>query len=110
MENNFAKNLLFLRKARKMNQTELATALDLTRSTLSNYETGFTQPDIETILKIAKYFRIKVDVFLTADLEESELVPGDPAQIGEVIEDIEQLQQSLGKVGRKLRGIMDTQA
>lgn len=56
-----------LRSERKVMQSDLANALGVAASTLSGYETGKTQADIETYCKIADYFGVSLD-YLSAEL------------------------------------------
>ncbi len=43
----FKDNLMMLRKMRGMTQEELAEKIDVSRQTLSKYETGESLPDVE---------------------------------------------------------------
>ena len=61
---NFAKNLRLLRKLRGITQSELAQAINTTRSCISNYENDTRQPDGETIEIIASYFDVSTDYLL----------------------------------------------
>ena len=47
-----------------MNQEQLAEQLHVTRQAVSNWETGKTQPDIETLTKIAEYFDVSVEYLI----------------------------------------------
>lgn len=60
----FNENLKFLRTKNKLTQAELGKILNLSRSTISNYEAGKMQPSIETIIEISKYFKITIDSLL----------------------------------------------
>ncbi len=51
---NIAKNIRLLRTAQNMTQDQLAERLHVTRQTVSNYETGKSQPDIDTIVRLAE--------------------------------------------------------
>ena len=42
-------------------QTEVAKALNINQNTYSNYETEKTDPDIETLIKLAQYFHTTID-------------------------------------------------
>lgn len=56
-----------LKKIRLMTgktQSEVAKAIGLTQFTYSNYETGKTQPDFETIINLANYFNTTTDNIL----------------------------------------------
>lgn len=58
---NFLKNLKSLRQELGMNQTQLATAIGLSRSAVAMYESGQREPDLETLYTIAEYFKVSVD-------------------------------------------------
>jgi transcriptional regulator with XRE-family HTH domain len=59
----FAENLKFLRKRRQKSQMDLATELELTRTTLSGYEKN-VQPPFRTLIKISEYFNISLDAMI----------------------------------------------
>ena len=50
-----------LREERGMTQDELAEKLNVTRQAVSNWETGKTQPDIETLTQLAEIFDVSVE-------------------------------------------------
>lgn len=50
-----------LREEKGMTQDELAEKLNVTRQAVSNWETGRTQPDIETLTKLAEVFDVSVE-------------------------------------------------
>ncbi|HPE15405.1 MAG TPA: helix-turn-helix transcriptional regulator [Oscillospiraceae bacterium] len=52
--NAVAKNIKKLRLGRKLTQEDLAQALFVTRQTVSNWENGKSQPDIDSLVKIAE--------------------------------------------------------
>ena len=54
--NMFKDNLMMLRKTRGMTQEELAEKIDVSRQTLSKYETGESLPDVEKSRLIAEVF------------------------------------------------------
>ena len=64
----FAQNLKFLRKRRNKSQMDLATELNLTRTTLSGYEKS-VQPPFRVLIKIAEYFNVSLDALLKYKLE-----------------------------------------
>lgn len=57
-------NLKELRIAKKVSQQMLANHLNISRSTISMWETGSCQPDNNTLVKIAEYFDVSVDFLL----------------------------------------------
>lgn len=70
----FASNLSFLRKKKGLTQAEVATALGLKRNTFSNYETTHSEPDLNTLEKIASFFDISMDELISLDLSKGALV------------------------------------
>jgi transcriptional regulator with XRE-family HTH domain len=49
------------RKLKGITQAELGVVLNVSRQTIQNYEQGVTDPDVDTIIKISKYFNISTD-------------------------------------------------
>lgn len=74
MKNTIAKNIKARRIACGMTQEELAAKVFTTRQTISNYETGKSKPDYETIGKIAAALGISGEMLLydTEDREKKE--------------------------------------
>lgn len=60
----FAKRLRYLRKINDVTQQELANYLNVGKTTISNYETGYSTPDAETLNMIADFFNTSVDYLL----------------------------------------------
>ena len=53
-----------LRIRNNLSQTELAQIIDVSQKSVSDYEKGKTQPDFETLIKLADYFHTTVDNLL----------------------------------------------
>lgn len=66
----FAPNIKLLRKRRKRTQDDIAQALSLKRSTLSGYENGVAQPNIEALILFSDFFKISIDTLLRIDLRQ----------------------------------------
>lgn len=60
----FGELLAMLRKERGILQKELATYLNVTVATISNYEKGVHAPDYETLVKLADFFDVSTDYLL----------------------------------------------
>ena len=59
---NKVKTMIKLFRTEKgMNQEQLAERLHVTRQAVSNWETGKTQPDIETLTHLAECFGVSVE-------------------------------------------------
>lgn len=64
-------NIRNYRKANNMSQDELAEILHVTRQSVSLWETGQTQPSLDSIVAMAKLFNVSADVLLTDDKPEA---------------------------------------
>lgn len=53
-----------LRKKKNMSQEELATVLNVSRQTISKWETGESNPDFDKIVPLCNFFEISTDEFL----------------------------------------------
>ena len=53
-----------LRQDRNITQGKLAEKLGLSRSTIAMYETGGSEPDLETLKDIASFFNVSVDYLM----------------------------------------------
>lgn len=61
---NIGKNIRTLRKQKSMTQDDLAALLYVSRQTVSNYETGKSNPDIDMLVKIAEVLESDVNVLI----------------------------------------------
>lgn len=50
-----------LREDMDLRQCDLAEAVGIDQRTISNYETGKTNPDSEALIKLANYFDVSID-------------------------------------------------
>jgi transcriptional regulator with XRE-family HTH domain len=64
----FSSNIKFLRKRRERTQDDVASSLDMKRSTLSGYENGIAQPAMEALIAFSNYFKIAIDTLIRVDL------------------------------------------
>ena len=61
MKTKISENIKFYRKQLKLTQGELAERLCGKKSLISNYENGYSTPDIFTLCKLADIFDITLD-------------------------------------------------
>ncbi|MGG1613486.1 helix-turn-helix domain-containing protein [Paenibacillus phoenicis] len=61
---SYNERLRKLRASKKLSQQELSDRLGLNRATYARYETGDTQPDIDTLKKLADFFDVSTDYLL----------------------------------------------
>ncbi len=60
-----------LRKKHKMTQSELAEKIDLGKTSVSNYETGYSMPSAQILEVISEVFNMSLVEFLTYDNEDA---------------------------------------
>ena len=60
----FGERLLKLREKRNETQQQLADAIDITRQSLSRYETNDRTPNIDLVYNIAKHYNVSADYLL----------------------------------------------
>lgn len=78
----FHKRLRELRISKDLSQQKLADDLHINKQTISQYERGVRQPNLETLLILCDYFNVNSDFLLghsdvtgrLLDLEEIELI------------------------------------
>lgn len=53
-----------LRKEKRLGQKKLATLLNMSVGTISNYENGVHSPDLVTLCRLAEFFHVTTDYLL----------------------------------------------
>lgn len=61
---NIGEKIYNLRKKKNMSQEDLASVLNVSRQTISKWETGESNPDIDKIVPLCNFFEISTDEFL----------------------------------------------
>lgn len=64
---NYGNNIKAIRIARGLSQADVASALGVSRNTVSSWEVGRTEPNMEMVSKLAKLFTCKTDDFITGN-------------------------------------------
>ena len=64
----FSDNIRFLRGKKEITQQDLANILIITRSRYVSYEDGRSEPPIEVLLKISKFFNVSIDLLVSVDI------------------------------------------
>ncbi len=81
-----------LRTTHQLSQVELASALNVSKQSVSNWENDNILPSIEMLIKIAAFFHVSTDYLLGLDdkeyLQVSGLTPEQKAHIQFIINDI----------------------
>ena len=57
------------RESKKMTQNEIAEILDVSSATVSKYESGALEPNIESLKRLADLFEVSIDELLKDDEE-----------------------------------------
>lgn len=65
---NFASNLQKLRKRENMSQEALAEKLDVTRQSVSKWESGASYPEMDKLISICKIFNVDMDTLINGDV------------------------------------------
>ena len=65
---NFASNLQKLRKRENMSQEALAEKLDVTRQSVSKWESGASYPEMDKLISICKIFNVDMDTLVNGDV------------------------------------------
>ena len=66
---NLAANLKYLRKKNSKTQDALSAELKIGRTTLANYESGVSEPNVDTLLAFARFFGVSMDDLLSKNME-----------------------------------------
>lgn len=67
------KNIRKIRTIKKISQADFAELFGLARPSVGAYEEGRAEPKLDTIIKMAQYFGLSIDVLLTKELTVNEL-------------------------------------
>ena len=63
-KNNFARNIVYLRKQRGITQAQLAQSLSYTDKAVSKWERGESMPDIAAMIQISEMFNVPIDCLI----------------------------------------------
>lgn len=79
MEIKIGNKLIQLRKRNKFTQNEIADKLGIARSTYSNYERNYNEPDLTVLAKLSSIYDVTIDYLL--DMERNITVLKDDERI-----------------------------
>lgn len=63
----FSDNLQFLRTRQGLTQEQLAEQMEVSRQSVSKWESGLSYPEMDTLLKLCELFRMDMDTLLRGD-------------------------------------------
>lgn len=66
---NLSNQIKNLRKAKGFSQEELAERIYVSRQTISNWETGRSYPDVQSLLLLSVLFEVSLDDLVKGDIE-----------------------------------------
>ena len=61
-------NMRFLRGKLKLSQQKVAEQLKITRGRYAKYEDGSSEPPIEILMRISKFFQVSIDLMVSVDI------------------------------------------
>jgi len=64
---SISQNIKYFRKSLNLTQEQLAKLLNGKKSLISNYENGYSTPDIYTLIKLADIFHVSLDELVDRD-------------------------------------------
>ncbi len=73
-DNHFRDNLAYLMVMQGRTGREVAKAVGITPCSISRYLNGVRKPDVENVIKIARFFNVTIDWLLGVSSENSEEV------------------------------------
>ena len=62
--NEFGKNLKDLRLEKGLSQRELGKVFNVCNQTISFWETGSREPDLDSLVEISRFFDVSIDFLL----------------------------------------------
>ena len=74
---NLAQRIMELRKQRGWSQEDLSEQMDVSRQSVSKWESGASVPDLEKILKLSQLFDVSTDYLLKDNIAELPQSPAD---------------------------------
>jgi len=70
MQNYISANLRYLRKTKKISQTELCDGVKVTSATISNWERGKSEPTASQLIQLSQLFEVSISDLIGSDLSE----------------------------------------
>ena len=87
-----------LREDRDLRQVDVAEGVGIDQRSLSNYETGKTNPDSETVIKLASFFGVTCDYLLGVSnvnfMDHRAVIK----ELGDIKQRLDEIQKYLGKI------------
>ena len=71
--NYFKTNLRYLQKTFELKQEDIAAKVNKQRGTISNWQKGVSEPNIDELIILSRYFDIRLDILILINLEKNGL-------------------------------------
>ncbi|MGN0568430.1 MAG: helix-turn-helix domain-containing protein [Acutalibacteraceae bacterium] len=85
-----------LREDRDLRQADVSSATGIDQRTLSNYETGKTNPDSFALIKLADFFDVSIDYLIGRNTDNI-------SKLSDTIKKIEYLEEELHDIKENLK-------
>lgn len=100
-KNNFKLNLNFLVDQTKKKQGEVAIEIGIKVSTFNNYLAGVSNPTLDGLIQISKYFGVSESSLLHTVMGQMKVSEPEPEQYG-LRRDVEDLKKRVAELERRL--------
>lgn len=84
-----------LREDRDLRQSDLAKAVGIDQRTISNYETGKSNPDSDALIRLADFFNVSIDYLVGRTKKDFYGAEEKRRVIDEIISSLEDLKKTL---------------
>ena len=95
-----ARNFKKLRLFKNLNQSEFADLFGISRASVGSYEESRAEPKLDTLLKVADYFKLKVDDIIRSELTVNKIAGFNYPQ--KKADDIQEIKKSVGEMNKKI--------
>lgn len=76
--NNFSTNLKELRENEGLTQREIAKLLNISQVTYCNWENDKTEPDLNNLIRLCRFFMVSTDYLLGIESEDGRIIIQEP--------------------------------
>ncbi len=98
---NFNEKLIELRKSKNLSQDELGDHIQVSRQTISKWETGQSYPDFQRLVLLSDYFGLTLDALVKdIELEDVRNKNLTESQVTAIYDDVQKAKSSLRKFKR----------
>lgn len=87
-----------LREDMDLRQIDVANATGIDQKTLSNYETGKTNPDSYAIIKLADFFNVSADYLIGRDNEKDKKIKELESKIAEIQKELSEITDEIKRL------------